>query len=559
MLWAPDGKRLLVQYRRLDPAVLALLEDPKARERGLVARRITRLFYKLDGYGFLPQDPWHLYWIDVATGRMTPLTQGPYNDVHPAISPDGRWVVFMSNRAPDPDRDPDAVDLWRIPAEGGEPERIPTPFGPKHSPAISPDGQWIAYYGREGRGEWWRNQALWVVPWDGGPARNLTQAHDVHVMVDVINDLIAAWATPRPQWAPDSASLYIPVAQHGRVHVRQVRVADGAMTPVIRRDGAVGYFELDRQGRRLTYFFGSFRDPGQLWMRDLNTGRERRLTRLNSWLRQKDLGRIEEHWVEGPDGYKVHGWILKPPDFDPNRTYPSILEIHGGPHTEYGAAFMHEFYFLAAHGYVVYFTNPRGSRGYGEAHTRAIWGDWGSVDYQDLMAWADFMAQQPYIDPDRMGVTGGSYGGFMTLWIVGHTHRFRAAVAQRVVSNFLSLWGTSDFNWVFQYPMGGQPPWENLDAYWKHSPLAYLHRARTPTLLIHSEKDLRTPIEQGEQAFTVLKYQGVPTELIRFPDEPHGLSRVGRTDRRIARLKHILRWFQRYLNDEEEALGDPSP
>jgi dipeptidyl aminopeptidase/acylaminoacyl peptidase len=202
-------------------------------------------------------------------------------------------------------------------------------------------------------------------------------------------------------------------------------------------------------------------------------------------------------------------------------------------------------------GYVVAFCNPRGSRGYGEEHARAIWNRWGSVDYADLMAWADFVAEKPTVDSERMGVTGGSYGGYMTNWIIGHTDRFQAAVTQRSVSNLISMYGSSDFNWSFQQEFGDQPPWEALESYWEQSPISHIGNAATPTLVIHSENDFRCPIEQGEQVFVALKKLGVDTEMIRFPDEPHGLSRGGRTDRRVERLEHILRWFERHLKEDE--------
>jgi len=208
---------------------------------------------------------------------------------------------------------------------------------------------------------------------------------------------------------------------------------------------------------------------------------------------------------------------------------------------------MHEFYFLAAQGYVVHFSNPRGGRGYGEAHTKAIWGGWGGADYADLMTWTDYVAAMPYVDPDRMGVTGGSYGGYMTVWIIGHTTRYKAAVTQRCVSNLVSMWGSSDFNWAFQIELNNKPPFEDLQKFWDHSPIKYIGNAKTPTLVIHNEMDLRCPIEQGEQVFVALKKLGVESEMVRFPDEFHGLSRSGRTDRRIARLNHIADWFKRYL------------
>jgi dipeptidyl aminopeptidase/acylaminoacyl peptidase len=263
--------------------------------------------------------------------------------------------------------------------------------------------------------------------------------------------------------------------------------------------------------------------------------------------RQKELGQIEEVWFKGPDNNDLQGWIMKPPDFDASQKYPSILEIHGGPLAQYGNFFMHEFEFLAAHGYVVYFSNPRGGRGYGEAHAQAIWNDHGGADYDDVMAWANYVRQLPYIDETRMGVTGGSYGGFMVNWIIGHTQMFKAAVTQRSISNRLSSYGSSDINWMREFSFDNEPPWENLANYWSQSPLQYIGNARTPTLVIHSENDFRCPIEQGEQIFVALKRLGVETEMVRFPDTSHGLSRNGRTDRRIIRLQHILRWFDKYL------------
>jgi dipeptidyl aminopeptidase/acylaminoacyl peptidase len=272
------------------------------------------------------------------------------------------------------------------------------------------------------------------------------------------------------------------------------------------------------------------------------------LTHFNEeLLREVELGEIEEVWFKGADGDDLQGWILKPPHFQPEKKYPSILEIHGGPFLQYGNTFMYEFYFLAGQGYVVYFCNPRGSQGYGEEQAKVIANNWGSVDYDDVMAWTDYVVQQPYIDEGRMGVAGGSYGGFMTGWIIGHTDRFEAAVAQRVVSNLVSMWGTSDFNWDIQREFGDKPPWEDLESMWRQSPLAHIGNAKTPTLVIHSEQDMRCELEQGLQLYVALKWLGVETELVLFPDESHGLSRGGRTDRRIARLRHMLRWFDRYL------------
>jgi dipeptidyl aminopeptidase/acylaminoacyl peptidase len=349
-------------------------------------------------------------------------------------------------------------------------------------------------------------------------------------------------------WSPDSQKLYFPVGQYGSSRLNVVD-RDGQnrqeLTPEV---GAVGLFNTDKNGQKLAYFYSTMTDPGQIWLQDAQSGDSRQVTAVNAWLQDVNLGEVEEIWFEGRDADQLQGWVLKPPSFDPSKNYPSILEIHGGPMGQYGNFFMHEFYYLAAQGYVVYFSNPRGGQGYGEAHTKAIFGNWGDADYADLMSWADLVKAKPYIDPERMGVTGGSYGGYMTLWVIGHTQQFQAAVAQRVVSNFISMWGSSDMNWRFTALVGDAAPIDDIETAWAHSPVKYLPNATTPTLIIHSEEDHRCPIEQGEQAFVTLKVKaGVDSEMVRFPGEPHGLSRTGRTDRRIVRLNHISRWMDKYL------------
>ncbi len=552
--WSPDGKRLVCQFRKKDAEALEREKDEHKKELGIVSRHVTRVFYKLDGSGFLPQERWHIWTVDARTGRAHQLTEGAVHDeLSPHWSPDGKEIVFCSNRSPDPDLDPDAIDLFVIPASGGEFRKIETPVGTKGNPVFSPDGRWIAYLGQEGRGQGWKNTGLWIVPADGsGKAQNLTARFDVDVSSATINDLPGGLPLTPPTWSKDSSRLYFQVTRHGDTLIESISLTgdERNLQTVVGGPGVGGAFSLDREHSRLAYLHATMTDPGQVWALDTATGRSRKLTRVNENLLQaRDLGECEEVWFKGAAGNDLQGWILKPPGFDAARKYPSILEIHGGPLVQYGNLFMHEFYFLAAHGYVVYFCNPRGGQGYGEEHAKAIWNNWGTADYDDLMAWADFVQQKPYIDPRRMGVTGGSYGGYMTNWIIGHTDRFAAAVTQRSVSNLVSMYGSSDFNWAFQQEFGDEPPWENIENYWRQSPIKYIGNAKTPTLVIHSEQDMRCDIEQDEQVFVALKKLGVDTEMVRFPDEPHGLSRGGRTDRRIARLNHILRWFDRYLKE----------
>jgi dipeptidyl aminopeptidase/acylaminoacyl peptidase len=546
--WSPDGKQIACSVIKLDAEEIERQQDEQKKKLGVVARHYTRLFYKYDGVGYLPRERTHLWLVDVASGEARQLTDHPvFDEISPAWSPDGKTIACVSNRSDDPDQHPDREEICLVNANTGELNVLELPIGPKSLPSFSPDGKWVAFFMKPGEGDWYKNTHLWLAAVDGSvPARDLLEGLDLHVEAATINDIGAAEQMP-PTWSVDGERIYFQVVLHGSTLLMAVEVSSGDLTTILPEGGVVVDFSLDRKQETLAYTYGRMDDPCQIFARDLHTGQTNQLTSLNSFLKEIDLGEIEEVWFNGLEGNSLQGWILKPPNFDPGRQYPSIMEIHGGPLTQYGNFFMHEFYYLAAGGYVVYFSNPRGGRGYGEEHAGAIWGGWGGADYADLMAWADYLATKPYIDPQRMGVTGGSYGGYMTVWIIGHTDRFKAAVTQRCVSNFISMWGSSDRNWVFQQIMGDEAPFQNLEKFWKHSPIAYIGSAKTPTLVIHSENDMRCPIEQGEQVFVALKRLGVDTEFVRFPEEFHGLSRGGRTDRRIVRLSHIRGWFDRYL------------
>jgi len=549
--WAADGARIACQFRKKDAEALEREEDEQKQKLGVVARHITSVEYKANGAGYLPQEKWHIWTVDAISGEEQQLTDGSYNEVEPRWSPDGQQILFISNRSADPGLEPDADDLYLVPATGGEMLRIETGYGRKFLPAFSPDGQWIAYLGREQRGKYYQNSSLYIVPEGGGSAINLSARFDVHLSLATLTDIGSGSPETPPTWSHDSSRIYCQASVRGSQPLLAFTVGADAdnLIRIIDEAGIVGSFSFDAQQRKIAYLWGTFDGLGQVWLRDEESDQSRQLSTFNEgWREGLDLGQIEAVSFAAADGVKLDGWILKPPGFDPAQTYPSILEIHGGPQSQYGRAFMHEFYYLAAQGYVVYWCNPRGSQGYGEDFAGAIYNQWGTVDFDDIMAWADTVAQRPYIDPERMGVTGGSYGGYMTTLIIGRTQRFKAAVAQRVVSNFISFYGSSDMNWTTEALLGAEePPWTNLENYWRQSPISSIGNAKTPTLLIHSESDMRCDPEQGEQVFVALKRLGVDTELILFPEEAHGLSRNGRTDRRIARLKHISRWFEKYL------------
>ncbi len=547
--WSPDGQTLAVQFRKKDADVLASEDDERAKRLGTVYRHYTRVNYRADGAGYIPKERWHLWTIDSKSGDARQITDGEvFDETQPCWTPDGKSIVFISNRSEDPDFNPDHVDLWALPARGGEPRKIPTHVGSKGRPSVSPDGQLVAFVGRERRSDWWQHSRLWVVPIDGSrPPQNVTGRYNLTVSNSLINDIGGAVNVP-PVWSRDGSSIYFHVSEHGNTAVKSIGLDGGDLRSVLEVDGLVGAFSVDDAEKTIAYYHGHNSDTGQIWTSDLGGGNSKKLTDVNQgWLDEVDLGRVEEVWFEGAAGDDLQGWIMTPPDWDPQQKYPCILQIHGGPIGQYGNAFMHEFQYLAANGYVVVYSNPRGGLGYGEEHTASIWNDHGGADYDDVMAWADFAAALPYIDEERMGVTGGSYGGFLVNWIVGHTDRFKAAVTQRSIFNRTSNYGTSDMNWIREETFDDEPPWVNPQNYLRQSPLTYIGNAKTPTLVIHSENDFRCPIEQGEQMFTALKRLGVDTEFVRFPEESHGLSRDGRTDRRIVRLEHMLRWFDKYL------------
>ncbi|MCX6646637.1 MAG: S9 family peptidase [bacterium] len=533
--WSPDGKTLVMMFRKKDKEVLEMEKDENKKKLGTVARHYDRPFYKMDGAGFNPKERIHIWSVNVVNGKTKQLTDHDVLDEYaPVISPDGKKILFTSNRTAKPDLNIYDDKFYLMPIAGGKFRELPT---------------FDKGDGRIGKGDWWKNTRLWIVPSDGkSKPVCLTDRFDFDISMSTINDIIGALSMTRPTWSNCGKFIYFQVSLNGNTILKKINIETLETEEVLNNIGAIGKFCFDSNQEKLVYYYGNQDDPGQIFVRDMKKTADKQLTNVNRKLLKKiDLGETEEIWFKGSDGNDLQGWILKPPGFNPKRKYPAILEIHGGPTVQYGNLFMHEFYYFASKGYVVFYCNPRGGQGYGEKHAKAIQNSWGTKDYEDLMKFTDLIVRKPYIDKDRVGVTGGSYGGYMTNWIIGHTNRFKAAVTQRSVSNLISMWGSSDFNWVFQESFGNKPPWENVANFWKQSPMKYIGNAKTPTLVIHNEMDLRCQIEQGEQIFVALQTLGVDSEFVRFPNEPHGLSRGGRTDRRIERLNHIVRWFDKYL------------
>ena len=556
LAWSPDGTKIVFSFR---PKPLADRKaEREAREeehRSYPPHVIRRAGYREDGTGYNGGERWHVQTVNVETGDVNRLTSEDYDDHSPAWSPDGKTIAFVSNRSEDGDLTPGYQDLWLISSDGGTVRRLTKQSGHMQNPVWSPDGAEIAYIGHDRPDEIWgvSDPHLWVVSVKSGEAQDLTFGFDRpighHTLGDTSESEIGAASLI---WSVDGARLFFLVSDRGSCHLYSVNRSGGELIQMRQGEIDVCSFSADRETRQLALQVGSATEPGDVYLlstRDSDQSTPSRLTDLNrEWKAKLSLSTPEEIWFDTYDGKKIQGWTVKPPDFDPRRKYPLILEIHGGPHTQYGNAFFHEFQFLAARGYVVLYTNPRGSKGYGEAFTGAIRGTWGESELNDLIAGVDYVIDQGYVDSERLGVTGGSYGGFMTNWAVGHTDRFKAAVTQRSVTNMISMAGTCDVQLMGDRTYFPSEVWEDLTLYWKLSPLSYVQNISTPLLILHSEGDLRCPIEQGEQLFIALKRLKREVEFVRYPGEAsHDLSRSGPPDLRLDRLGRIVEWMDKHL------------
>ncbi len=556
LAWSPDGTEIAFSFRAIPAADRKAEREAREDEhRSYPPRVIRRAGYREDGRGYDSGERWHLQTVCVETGEANQLTSEDYDDHSPAWSPDGRTIAFVSNRSEDADLTPGCQDLWLIPSDGGTVRRLTKQSGHMQCPVWSPDGAEIAYIGHDRPDEIWgvSDPHLWVVSVESGEARDLTLGLDRpighHTLGDTSESEVGAASLI---WSTDGARLFFLVSDRGSCHLYSVNRSGGELVQLTQGEIDVCSFSADTETRQLALQVGSAAEPGDVYLlstRNSDESTPSRLTDLNrEWKAKLSLSTPEEIWFDTYDGKKIQGWIVKPPDFDPHRKYPLILEIHGGPHTQYGNAFFHEFQFLAARGYVVLYTNPRGSKGYGEAFTDAIRGTWGEPELNDLMAGVDYVIDQGYVDSERLGVTGGSYGGFMTNWAVGHTDRFKAAVTQRSVTNMISMAGTCDVQLMGDRTYFPSEVWEDPTLYWKLSPLSYVQNISTPLLILHSEGDLRCPIEQGEQLFIALKRLKREVEFVRYPGEAsHDLSRNGPPDLRIDRLRRIVEWMDKHL------------
>lgn len=549
--WAPDGKSAVFAFQPRDERdTKEAAEKRKADHISNPPREITRLRFREEGAGFLPHERHHLWTVDVESGAVNQLTHSENGEGGPRFSPDGRTILYAANRREDPDFEPLFDDLILLPASGGEERKIDAPDGPKGNAVFSPDGQRIAYVGHTDTGDTWgtRNPTVWTVSTQGGNAEERTAEMDRPAGDFTLSDVHSFGAGDAgPAWVGNDRLLFL-AGDRGATHLHSVDLNRGQVDTLVGGNRVVMALSATSDGK-CALVMGDPMAPAEVFFFDAETGEEPRpLSRLNeSAFGAKEVRQPEAFCVSNGEGGEVHGWILTPPGFDPDRKYPMILEIHGGPHTMYGWSFFHEMQYFAAEGFVVVYANPRGSQGYGEAWTADLKGRWGEPDLVDVMAVVDHVLARGYVDEKHMGITGGSYGGFMTAWVIGHTDRFAAAAPQRGVYNLVSMAGTCDFPWDDRYFAG--TPWEWAESLRKYSPLTYAPNVTTPTLIIHSEGDLRCPIEQADQYYAALRtLRRAPVKYLRFGTEAnHGLSRGGPPDLRLARLDAILGWMKEHL------------
>ncbi|MGZ6150241.1 MAG: S9 family peptidase [Gemmatimonadaceae bacterium] len=564
-VWSPDGRTIAFLST---PDTSAAKDSTKksadtTKKHVSDVRVITRAQYRWNGGGYTdPTSHSHIWTVPAsigATGALPTFKQitfGGFDEGEPVWSPDGSRLYYTSNRRLEPYYDPVGQELYSVPANGGTSVKVASIDGIIGSVAPSPDGKRIAFTGALNAKplRFYNEGDLFVVDaTPGSQPRNLTTAYNFSVEDGLTGDQHPPRAGSGGGlfWSRDGKSVVVVTAENGRANLRRFSAADGKVDSVTTGAQDVEAYSASADGSKIVTLVSTPTNIGDLYVVDASTPRSapRQITHMNDGLFSTlDLSAPEEFWYNSFDGKRIQGWILKPPHFDASKKYPLILEIHGGPNAAYGQTFTHEFLWMAAKGYVVLYTNPRGSTSYGQDFANVIQFHYPGDDYKDLMAGVDEVLKRGYVDSTRMGVTGGSGGGVLTNWTITQTHRFAAAVSQRSIADWSGFWYTADFT-LFNPTWFRAAPWEDPKGFAQVSPITYVANVTTPLMLIEGESDMRTPpADGGEQMFRALKYLHKPTVMVRFPDETHELSRSGKPWHRVERLQHIVGWFDQYLN-----------
>lgn len=544
--WSPDGKSLaFTMFVEAKPPSLAKPPPkPKGAEWAEPVKVIDTYPYRRDGPGYLDVGFTHVFVIPADGGTPRQLTSGDHNHGGTlSWSPDSTSIAFSANRG-DLIEDPYESDIWLVDVASGELTQLTDNDGPATSPQFAPDGRSIAYLGVVDQGMGYHNSHVYRFDVASGESTNLTPDLDRSVS--------------EVRFANASNRMYIRYDDRGKRKVATLTtggriqdLTDDLGSASFGRPYATGAFSVAGDGT-IAYTRGLATRPAELAV----LGRDRNLTALNDDLfAKRTTGSVEEvTWQSSVGDYEVQGWLVKPPDFDPDKTYPLILEIHGGPYAAYGPHFSPEVQLFAAAGYLVLYTNPRGSTSYGFDFANEIHLNYPGQDYDDLMSGVDAVIDMGIVDEERLYVTGGSGGGVLSAWIVGKNDRFAAAVVQKPVINWMSLALTTDAAAFFVKYWFDEMPWDDHEAYWRRSPLSLVGNVTTPTMLITGENDFRTPMPESEQYYQALKLRGIDTALVRVPERSHTI--VARPSHLIAKADNILAWFEKYPTSEEDDDND---
>ncbi|PSL24165.1 dipeptidyl aminopeptidase/acylaminoacyl peptidase [Planomicrobium soli] len=544
-LWSPCGEKIWFAAMVKEGQMFTDKEEKEEKKKP-EPFIVDKLKYKMDGLGLVPQDfHRHIGVVDIASKNVEKLTEGNYHHNLEAVSHDGGKLVFGVMREENLDfifRQP--LFLYDIETKTETP--VMDEEGYFEGAAFSHDDKKIAFVGGTREYENATHSKVYVHDVPGQSVVCLTEGLDAPVGDYVVADHQQGASAPPVVWTKDD-HLYFQVSTMGDVRLYFASL-DGAIYPASQEQEHVYGYDISRDGVFAVLATSDPTNPGELYKLVIATGELTQLTEFNkAYLEETELIAPEAIVGKGAQDWDVHGWLMKPRGFTEGEKYPLIVNIHGGPHAMYANTFFHEMQVLAAKGFGVLYVNPRGSHSYSQQFVDAVRGDYGGGDYEDIMKALDgVLEEHDWIDVDRLGVTGGSYGGFMTNWIVGHTNRFKAAVTQRSISNWVSFFGVSDIGYYFS-------DWQiradmtDVETLWQHSPLKYASNVETPLLILHSENDYRCPIEQAEQLYVTLKTLKKEARFVRFPEADHNLSRTGKPNLRFARLEQISGWMEQYL------------
>ena len=547
LAWSPDGRRIAyTMFVPDEPATLGKAPPkPDGAKWAEPLEVIDKVTYRTDDEGYLKPGYYQLFWVPADGGAATQLTFGAtHAGGSVSWTPDSRSILFSANLSKNWEREAVNSEIYRVGIDGGAPVALTNRDGPDASPVVSPDGRHVAYIGFDDRRLGYQNTQLSVMNLDGSDKRVLTAGLDRSV--------------GSPVWSPDSRSVYVQVEDRGTNKVERVGL-DGSIREVVTgltgsgldRPYAGGEFDVARNSGAIAVTVGDTLHPSDVAIVSGSTAR--RLTHLNEDLDGKVLGQVQKLPVTSSlDQRPIDAWMVTPPDFDPAKKYPLILEIHGGPFSAYGPSFSTDDQLYAADGYVVLYTNPRGSTSYGEEFANQIDKAYPGHDYDDLISAVDAAIATGHVDPSNLFVTGGSGGGVLTAWIVGKTDRFRAAATQKPVIDWASFVLTSDGGPYYSPYWFAKRPWEDPMSYWQRSPLSLVGNVKTPTLVVVGSEDYRTPDSEAEQYYEALQLRGVPTEFVKVPGASHG-GIAARPSQAAAKASAILAWFDRYRTNKGAA------